>query len=102
MPEEDMIKRTELPDAEAEGAGNFAAEPATDPTAGPPPDNVATRMDEQMPTPGSVSTPAGEAGNRTGGDPPEEVAARRAGSEEEEAGIEQELRETDQASNPNL
>ena len=101
-------KRTVLPPAEAEGAANFAAEPGMDPTAGPNPDqdmSVANRSETGTLTQPQNTTPAGEEGNRTGGEPPEDIIARRAESEADEAGDQQALNEAyadRQAGNPEL
>jgi len=54
---DDGKKRTVLPDGEAEGAANFAAEPAMDPTAGAPADNAATVMEQGFPAGGSGYQP---------------------------------------------
>ena len=88
-------RRTVLPSADAEGAGNFAAEPATDPTAGPTPENLHTAMEQGDPTYATTPSPAGEEGNRTGGEPAEEVAERRAGGRSE---VEELQRRIDQSS----
>ncbi len=74
-------RRTQLPPAEAEGAGNFAAEPATDPTAGPGNTAVATQMETGVLNQNDNPSPRGEEGNRTGGDPAEVVAERQGSSE---------------------
>ena len=75
-------RRTVLPPGDAEGAGNFAAEPGMDPTAGPPDDGPGPAMLQElgMPTVSNPLSPAGEEGNATGGDPTEVIRARRADS----------------------
>ena len=50
MSEDHVTRRTRLPDAEAEGAGNFAAEPAPDPTAGPRHDEEISRLEQGLPS----------------------------------------------------
>lgn len=81
MSDQAESRRTELPPAEAEGAGNFAAEPATDPTAGPGNTAVATQMETGVLSQSDNPSPRGDEGNRTGGDPGEAVAERQASSE---------------------
>ncbi len=81
MSEQAETRRTQLPPAEAEGAGNFAAEPATDPTAGPGNTAVATQMETGVLNQNDNPSPRGEEGNRTGGDPAEVVAGRQASNE---------------------
>ena len=86
---QDDTRRTILPPAEAEGAGNFAAEPGLDPTAGPtdqiggPDQSIATRQEIGETTPSTPASAEGDEGNRTGGQPVEEIVERRADSAEE-------------------
>ncbi len=94
--------RTVLPPAEAEGAGNFAAEPDIDPTTGPGDPDVGTKMETGTLNQPENPSPAGDEGNRTGGDPGERIVERRADGQEDLATMQQELREGEDASNPNL
>ncbi|MDQ3327899.1 MAG: hypothetical protein M3506_05190 [Chloroflexota bacterium] len=86
--------RTTIPADEAEGAGNFAAEPGPDPTAGATPENSATQMEIGNPVPDQENTAAGEEGNRSGGEPVEETIERRANSEADAEELEEQLDET--------
>lgn len=95
MAEERAVRRTVLPPGEAEGAGNFAAEPGMDPTAGAPDfdRSAATAMETGVAGQTENPSPAGEEGNRTGGEPVEQILERRAESEERLARMEQTLDE---------
>jgi len=86
--------RTAIPADEAEGAGNFAAEPGPDPTAGAAPKNTATQLEMGNPMPAQENTAAGEEGNRSGGEPVEETIERRANSEADAGELEQQIDET--------
>jgi len=89
-------KVTRLPDAEAEGAGNFGAEPDNDPTAGNTP-NAISALSETAQLPEAENpqepTPLAEEGNRTGGEPPEDIVARHADSERDEQAADQQMEE---------
>ncbi len=105
MSEEDRERRTRLPDAEAEGAGNFGAEPESDPTAdseGGPPEDVAIRSEDNTLTQPEETTPEAEIGNITGGETPEEVVEERADSDREGVRLEQEYQEIHPEAEPEL
>lgn len=87
--------RTVLPSGEAEGAGNFAAEPATDTTAGPGNTAVATQMETGTLNQNENPSAAGEEGNRTGGDPAEAVVERQAASESQAVEVREHVADTD-------
>lgn len=73
-------KRTILPPAEAEGAGNFGAEAGSDPTPSGGDQDIVVRSEMGTLTQPANPSLAGDIGNITGGEPPEEIAARRADS----------------------
>ncbi len=94
MSNNEETSRTMLPPDEAEGAGNFAAEPGLDPTAGAAPENTATQMEMGNPVPGQQNSAAGDEGNRSGGEPVGETIERRSNSEADAGELEQQLDET--------
>lgn len=91
MTERELTKRTVLPPAEAEGAGNFGSEPGLDPTPSGGDLDVAVRSETGMLTEPSNPSPAGDIGNLTGGDPPEDVQARQTGDTPYEESTAQDL-----------
>jgi hypothetical protein len=97
LADEGETRRTVLPPAEAEGAGNFAAEPGLDPTAGPGDTAVAIEMEMGTLSQKEDPSAAGEEGNRTGGEPAEEVVERRADSEAEVVRLVEVIEERDEA-----
>ncbi|MDQ3855215.1 MAG: hypothetical protein M3281_02315 [Chloroflexota bacterium] len=80
----DEERRTRLPDAVAEGAGNFAAEPAADPSAGPKQDEEISRL-EQGEESRSIDEPVYhfESTDELGQDPAEQLEAQTADLPEE-------------------
>lgn len=77
----DNERRTRLPDAEAEGAGNFGAEPDLDANRDPIPEDADERLylgDASAPNP--IDVPLEDEGNVTGGEPMEEIRERQADS----------------------
>lgn len=77
----DDNRRTRLPDAEADGAGNFGAEPDIDANRDPIPEDAGERVYLGMPSaPNPIDVPLEDEGNRTGGEPVEDIQERQADS----------------------
>lgn len=88
----DNNRRTRLPEEPAEGAGNFGAEPAEDPTNDNRgfAENVEVRSEEGTLGQPERETAESDVGELTGGETPEEIAERESTNDREAEELEEE------------